>query len=342
MYATQGALRDGLRAWRIAPPRHSRATYHPSAPGVSHLRARRRFRARERLRLKLRYAVNVTADSRRVRRAPEIVIPALPSEGLLANLLHVLEVAHRARGDAAIRVDWVLAGDEPGFRYGLPGDDVWRRLFDGLDRPLGPAPLLADQPLDFALWGTGRDRLRGRGLQRHRDAYAATAARTIRIADADVAARVDAIASRLDGRLAVGVHRRLPTARMANLQVDGALPEPQQLIAAVERVVGREGAPDWMVYLATDDADVIGAFERAFGPRLALQAGVQRTTADDVEVHYGRPSFANAEAVLVDTAVLSRCDVLVHASSSISTIAGLMNPRLELVRVLATAAPGPP
>jgi hypothetical protein len=37
--------------------------------------------------------------------------------------------------------------------------------------------------------------------------------------------------------------------------------------------------------------------------------------------------------VLIDALLLARCDVLLHASSSVSTLAGLLNPALCLVRV---------
>jgi len=94
--------------------------------------------------------------------------------------------------------------------------------------------------------------------------------------------------------------------------------------------------PDYAVFLATDDADAVGVFRRAFGPRLVVRDDVQRTTADGVEVHFrdwDRLSLTDAEDVLIDTMLLSHCKVLVHASSSVSTVASIMNPALALVRI---------
>ena len=76
--------------------------------------------------------------------------------------------------------------------------------------------------------------------------------------------------------------------------------------------------------------------KRAFGSRLIVRDNVQRTTSDAVEVHFrawDRLSITDAEDVLVDTVLLSKCDVLVHASSSVSTVASIMNRALTLVRL---------
>jgi hypothetical protein len=73
-------------------------------------------------------------------------------------------------------------------------------------------------------------------------------------------------------------------------------------------------------------------FKRAFGSRLIVRGNVQRTTSDAAEVHFtdwDRLSITNAEDVLV---LESKWDVLVHASSSVSTVASIMNPALTLIR----------
>ena len=94
-----------------------------------------------------------------------------------------------------------------------------------------------------------------------------------------------------------------------------------------------------MIFLATDDADAVGVFKKAFGARLIVQDSITRTTASKPEVHFsdwGRLSLSDAEDILVDTLLLARCNVLVHASSSVSTMASLLNPSLTLVRAYET------
>lgn len=328
------AARDALLACRIVPPRHSRRSYENTAGGGWKLAASRPFTRRERLQLKTRHALQTFHSSFRVRRAAYILIPLLPSEGLLANVLHIIEVVHRVRLDAAVYIDWVLTGNEPGFRYGHVGYDVWRMLFGPRDPVRPAAPLRADQPLDFAFWGTGRDYLRGADLQDHRQAYSETVSRWLTVRNENVQTTAAAILQRLED-FTVGVHRRVGNPRVSNLQIDGKVPSAEHFVQAVRATIDRVTNKNWRVYLATDDAHAVGVFEAAFGSRLIVQDRVQRTTADCAELHYRAPSFAKAESAMVDTVVLAQCDVLVHASSSISTVAALMNPRLRLVRVRA-------
>ena len=113
----------------------------------------------------------------------------------------------------------------------------------------------------------------------------------------------------------------------------------EMFIKAVEvilSILAKEGIPDHAIFLATDDAEAVDVFKRAFGCRLIVRDNVQRTTSDAAEVHFrdwDRLSITDAEDVLVDTMLLAKCDVLVHASSSVSTVASIINPALTLVRI---------
>ena len=106
------------------------------------------------------------------------------------------------------------------------------------------------------------------------------------------------------------------------------------MVESIVSVATKDGVPDYSVYLATDDADAVRAFKSAFGVKLIVREDVQRTTADAAEVHFGewgRLSITDAEDVLIDTVLLSKCNVLVHISSSVSTVASIFNPALILV-----------
>src|SRR5205807_10340557 len=108
-----------------------------NASGGWCLRHRRPFRRQEVLKLKISAARRIFIETIKLGIARSVVIPRYPEEGLLANLLHVLEVVHRVRLDASVHVDWVLKGTEIGFRYGSQGTT------SGLDyfRPWGPVHL---------------------------------------------------------------------------------------------------------------------------------------------------------------------------------------------------------
>jgi hypothetical protein len=334
------ALFDAGRAWVIAPTVYRRAVYAQNASGGWYLRYRRAFRRKEILKLKVSAARRVFIESLKLGIARSVVIPRYGEEGLVANLLHVLEVVHRVRPDASVHVDWVLRGTEIGFRYGNLGDDIWARLFQTFgSRPPGTAHQAASR-VEFAFWGTGRDHLIGKGLQRHRHVYHSTVLKWFEITNKQVIEQVRHICVQfLDGRFCIGIHRRVGNARVADLQSDGAVPSLDLFIKAVEAILSilrKEGISDHAIFLATDDAEAVGVFKRAFGSRLVVRDDVQRTTSDAAEVHFrdwDRLSITDAEDVLVDTMLLTKCDVLVHASSSVSTVASIINPALTLVRI---------
>jgi hypothetical protein len=331
---------DAGRAWGIAPNNYRRAVYTRNANGGWCVGPRRQLRRKQVLKLKVLAVRRIFIESIKLGVAGSIVIPRYPQEGLLANLLHVLEVIHRARPDASVHVDWVLKGSEIGFRYGDVGDDVWARLF----QTLGPRPPAITHeavfPVDLAFLGTGRDHLTGRRLQKHRHVYHYTVLKWLEITNKQVLEEVSQIFGQfLDGHFCIGIHRRVGNAMVADLQKDGKVPSLELFIKAVEAILSiltREGISDHAIFLATDDAEAVDVFKRVFGCRLIVRDNVQRTTSDAAEVHFrdwDHLSITDAEDVLVDTVLLSKCDVLVHASSSVSTVASLMNPALTLIRV---------
>ncbi|MEO9189478.1 MAG: hypothetical protein ABI224_05650 [Acetobacteraceae bacterium] len=339
-FAIAQAGHDAGRAWIISPARFARSFYGPDESGGVRLRHRRPFRRRELLKLKMLTARDVFFRSLALGFARTVRIPRRPTEGLLANLLHVIEVLHRVRPDARVYVDWVLTGAEQGFRYGGGGDDVWAQLFLAIGPRLPKTAHRVEHSIDFAFWGTGKDRLRGRSLARHRRAYHATVSKWLRISNEQVRERVRHTCQRFPtGCFRIGVHRRVGNVRVADLQHDGKVPSLQDFVMTVQLILKIQGRPDHVIFLATDDAEAVTVFKDTFGSRLVLQDQVQRTTADLGEVHFrdwNQLSIVDAVDVLTDTILLSYCDVLVHASSSISTFASVANPDLVLMRVSAT------
>ena len=334
------AVFDAERAWLIVPTSYGRAVYARNGKGGWRRRHRRPFRVKEVLKLKIASTRRVFIESVKLGVARSVVIPRYPEEGLIANLLHVLEVVRRVRPDASVHVDWVLKGTEIGFRYGDRGDDIWARLFQTLGSGPPATTHQAASRLDLAFWGTGRDHLRGRRLQKHRQVYHSTILRWLEITNTRVLEEVrQTFAQFLDGRYCIGIHRRVGNVLVADLQRDGKVPSLEMFMRAVEAILSiltSKDIRDHAIFLATDDAEAVGVLKHAFGSRLIVRSNVQRTTSDAVEVHFsdwGRLSITDAEDVLVDTVLLSKCDVLVHASSSVSTVASIMNPTLTLVRM---------
>ena len=332
------AVIDAGRAWAVMPHIHRNTGYARTQKGWR-IRYRQSFRHREVLKLKLLVAAQVFVESVRLGLARNVVVTRYPGEGLMANLLHVLEVVRRVRPDAHVHVDWTITGTELAFRYGERGHDVWVRLFRTLGPPLTETAHQAVARVDFAFWGTGKDHLTGGYLQRHREVYHATILKWLEISNRRVLAEVDEVCTRyFHERFCIGVHRRVGNPMVANLQKDGKVPSSESIIKIVESIIPiatNAGIPDYCVYLATDDTEAVGVFKGAFGAKLVVRDNVQRTTADGTEVHFGewnRLSIADAEDALIDTVLLSQCNVMVHTSSSVSTVASIMNPAMILIR----------
>jgi hypothetical protein len=334
--AMAGAVKDAARAWAIAPLRNTHSFFDFNAGGGWKIRSRRRFSRREVFRLKRQFFRLVFMRSLRIRLAKQIVVPHDPTEGLLTNFLHVVEVVHRVRADAAISIDWTLNGKELGFKYGAVGDNVWTKLFRSVGENPSTTAYRAAASIDLALWGTGKDYLTGAKLQAHRRAYYKTLSKWIEIANPAVLERVRRVRDKsFEGRFCLGVHRRVGNVMVTNLQSDGAVPSVDSLIERCRSILQPESRES-MIFLATDDSEAVDAFASTFGERLIVQENVQRTTAGKAEVHFrgwDELSLSDAQDVLTDTLLLSHCHVLLHGSSAISTVASLLNPELKLVRV---------
>src|SRR6185369_14328111 len=154
------AAGDARRAWRIAPHWFARSHDEPNRV--------RDWRLYERLLIKTYIGAKTFRHSLSMRLAPAVRVRQMGNEGLLANLLHVLEVVQRVRPGAPVHIDWTLTGTEGGFRYGQVGEDIWTKLFRATGPPPAAEPFDATAPLDYAFWGNGKDYLTGRALQRQR------------------------------------------------------------------------------------------------------------------------------------------------------------------------------
>jgi hypothetical protein len=331
------AAQDAIRAFLIIPQRFAKDTYEILPEGGWGIRSRRPFTLREKIVKKVIQAGLTYNNSLQLRVSKEIVVPRLSTEGLLANFLHVLEVLKRAREGSVVRIDWVLRGDEVGFRYGKVNDDVWQSLFKRLGQETSGGAHRAITELDFTFWGTGKDYLMGARLAAHRHSYHRVFTRYIQIVNPRVAAEARQVSEQsMRGIHCIGIHRRVGNVKVANCHIDGRVPSIEQFSAAVLKHAEMLGNDDWRVYVATDDSSSIEEFRRVFTYRLIWRDKVKRTSAHAREVHqndWSDLSSRNAEDALIDTIVISQCAILFHSSSSISTVAGIMNPTLPMVRV---------
>lgn len=173
----------------------------------------------------------------------------------------------------------------------------------------------------------------------------------------DLAAEVDRFSADLprDGVL-LGAHVRHPSHSIE--QPGAVMAHTESYVDAlkaqiVQKGLDRRGAPDWRIFLATDQEGVVRRFRTEFGEQVRFFEGVERTREeDDLRLSAGGEALRHiqghqvqhlmaastdtwsadlARQVIRDAVMLSRCSSMLHVVSNVSTAVSYMNPNCELI-----------
>lgn len=254
-------------------------------------------------------------------------IPALDA-GFFANLNNVVSVLGTCLGKdgvRAARVDWTVRPGMSDFSYGEVGTNVWDQFFEPLDFAQIPAEE-TDAPVfpDYSITDIYAYRLHKRDRRWRREKHAIYE-RFVKLRP-HVQAHVDAIATAMfSGGPIIGVH-----ARHSGISVENVfdVPTAGTFVAHAHRLA--EAYPGARILLATDSQAAAQVFAQAFGNRLLMQNGVERSGGDG-QVHQGPGgSQARGLAVLTDALLLAKCNALLHVNSNIATAVGYINPNLQM------------
>jgi hypothetical protein len=234
-------------------------------------------------------------------------------------------------GFTAVEVDW--RGDEnlPHFSYGnLQDGNIWQHFFEPLAFPSFPPtrvemreyPEAACRITYLDVYAT----LKLNPFWRRR--YHELFQKYIGIKPFLELRAAEIYQASMAGRYCIGVHYRHPQHQHELLR---PMPPLGFFIARVKRHLPKTGAA--AVFLASDFAPAVTAFQSAFGAQLVVVPQVTRAeSAMDEQIHHGlQKNLRLGEEVLVDCLLLSRCDVLIHVNSNVATAAAYINPRLKLV-----------
>lgn len=249
--------------------------------------------------------------------------------GLFANfnnVLNNLKVAAEKPEIVSVRVDWIVL---PGldFFYAPLGANAWELFFEPLAFPAAPgrikrAPVFPENMITniFAYRLYKFDRT-------WRKLYNELYRQHIRPLPF-LTQRVDEIVARsFAGHRVIGAHVRNPGHSAENIF---DIPPTRDFIEKARELMGDD--PEARVFLATDTAAVASEFRSAFGERLIMQPGVERSQ-NDGQVHLQRTvgSVDFGAQVIVDVLLLSRCDALLHVTSNVATAAGYINPDIPMI-----------
>ena len=87
--------------------------------------------------------------------------------------------------------------------------------------------------------------------------------------------------------------------------------------------------PDGIIFVATDSDDNLNVMTRRYGTRVRSQANVLRHPGNAF-LDRSLDPYKKGMQVLLDAVLLSRCDVLLMASSHVSEFAVYLSPSLRL------------
>jgi hypothetical protein len=266
------------------------------------------------------------------RRRRTLVIRSRDS-GFFSNLNQVLNNLRYRLGRGGIEaasVEWHAGPEQHQFPYGNPEDgNLWIRFFEPL--PFDEVPAESCETSKYAsATMTGRLAYAMYKVERRwRWRYHRIFRRYIRIKP-HILERAEAIhRASMAGRYCLGVHYRHPA---HDFECLNPIPRPEKFISELRRKLPR--ARPWVVFLATDAEPAVTAFREAFGDRLVVQSGVQRSAnLKEGNLHHDNPasSLVLGEQALIDCLLLTRCDLLFHVTSNLATAAGYMNPRMKML-----------
>ena len=287
-------------------------------------------------------------------------------QGFFANFLSVLDAIHMAPAEAELRVSWVLSGAEREFTYApaTAGQCVWASLFEPIHLRKGTCdpsvqPIeLRESRFNHFLRAEHKFEFRvSRFNASQRATYHRLFNQHIKIRHPKVLRALSTLGADLGNGVSIGVHKRIdtPGTRM-NQGLKGVFSCEDYVDAAKALVLqyALEGRTVTHVYLATDDARAEKAFRMAFGSTLCVREGVQRVLGGvnpdgtHNEVHQMGPfnpttSVEDAADVLCDALLLSKCGMVLHMDSNVSTAVSLMAPAstamVHIADVLGRAPP---
>ena len=172
----------------------------------------------------------------------------------------------------------------------------------------------------------------------------------------ELEAEIEAFTQRhFAGRYMVAAHVRHPAHVIE--QPGGSIAQTQTYIDRIATELRRRGidptSSDWGVFLATDQGVVVSQFLDAYGGRVCWYPDVRRTTAEEQAAfealspeekqREGRQvqhlvastpqawSSRMAWEIIRDAVTMSRCRLMLHVVSNVSTAVAYMNPEIEMI-----------
>ncbi len=110
--------------------------------------------------------------------------------------------------------------------------------------------------------------------------------------------------------------------------------DPRLLLSLAQELADKLGQQRIRFFIATDEAATIELAQKMLASKVIFYNAIR--SADELPVHYiSRDKFKLGLDVLIDAALLSRCQYLIHAYSSVVQGAILLNPDIKNMMIMA-------
>lgn len=158
-----------------------------------------------------------------------------------------------------------------------------------------------------------------------------------------------------NGKFVIGAHVRHPSHAIE--QADHKMPTPMDYVNEIKNIISKRNISNWLIFLATDQDRTIDIFKREFGNKVVFYKTVRRLTDQEDKDFDALPdnskavegfqlqhkvakdhknwSTEMAREVIIDAWTMSKCNILLHVTSNVSTAVSYIGPETEFISMIA-------
>ncbi|MDJ0677683.1 MAG: TIGR03032 family protein [Calothrix sp. MO_167.B42] len=274
----------------------------------------------------------VTQDSKKL-----LVISKHDDGGFFSNFNKVVQLLgiYSKSKNYDYQVDWRFNGDEDSFRYSdVVGENAWNLFFEDLpfdENYQYSEKIVQNQYLNYSITHVyAHDLYLNKNFYEIRRQYHHIYQQYIKIKP-DILEEVDNFfATYMAGSLCLGVHKRHWLHQVEDFSKTAV--SVNDYIQVIQELLSQSGAEK--IFLATDEEEAVVEMKKAFGNRVICRSDITRASADESQEMHRQAKNSGSRLgreVLIDALLLSKCDLMLHGVSNISTAISFMNPHLEMV-----------
>lgn len=138
----------------------------------------------------------------------------------------------------------------------------------------------------------------------------------------------DFVRGNFGSKYVIGVHYR-GTDKIA----EAPLVKYQLVAKEIEKIVQNKNLKeDYLIFLATDKQAIVDYLEKSFSGKIITYDCQRATSFRPIHI-YGKNKYLLGEEAIIDSLLLSKCDLLIRTSSNLSLFSMFVNPELPVIEL---------